>query len=392
LAAAVVVVDATDHTRARWVVLILGVGSSIAHAQPETEVASDVLIYSDNDNVLVVSPQVGASHELDSEGGAVSARVVVDAITAASADVVSSATYRFSEVRTEVDLGISKSFDRWLPSAAYRYSREPDYVSHGIMLGGARRFGGDTTIWAKSSTTVDAVGRVDTPSSVFSERLLSQEIELAWTQNLDRVTLLRAVYSLSAQFGYMEKPYRSVPLFDAAGMTAADSMGGLDADNYDQFALAARPLEEVPDTRYRHAIGLRGLRYLSFLHSAARVDYRFYLDSWGLQAHTGEVAWYAQLAEHWRLNVWSRFHWQSSAAFWERAYLVDDPDTIPALRSSDRSLSRSWHSTAGLRGEYDRETFAAYVEVSAMYSRFAEFLFLDNRTALIGQVGVRWRF
>lgn len=375
-----------------WIGLVLGAGSNLAQAEPETTVASDVLVYSDNDNVLVVSPQIGARHQLDSEGGAVSARVVVDAISAASADVISSATYRFSEVRTEVDLGVAKSFGRWLPSVGYRYSHEPDYVSHGLTLGGSRRFGGDTTIWASSSTTIDAVGRVDTPSSVFSERLITQEADLAWTQNLDVVTLIRAVYSLTAQVGYLEKPYRSVPLFDAAGMTAADAMGGLDADNYDQFALAARPLEEVPDTRYRHALGLRGLRYLSFLHSSARVDYRFYLDSWGMQAHTGEVAWYAQLAEHWRLNVWSRFHWQSSAAFWERAYLVEDPATIPALRSSDRSLSRSWHSTAGLRGEYEGESLAVYLELSAMYSRFPEFLFLDNRTALIGQLGVRWRF
>ena len=359
----------------------------------ETQASSDVLVYTDTDNVVVVSPQVAARHELDEDGGEVAARVVLDAISAASADVVSSATYRFSELRTEVNLNLSKAFGPWLPSLAYRYSHEPDYQSHGLTLGGARKLAGnDATVSASSSTVIDSIGRVDTPSSVFSERLISEALEIGLTQNIDRQSLVRAVYSLTMQFGFMEKPYRSVPLFDAQGIAAADAMGGLDDENYALFALGARPLEEVPDSRFRHSVAVRGLRYIPAISSAARLDYRFYFDSWGISAHTAEPGLNIGLAETWKLNLWGRFHWQSSASFWRRAYVVDQPDQIPGLRSSDRSLSSSWHVTAGARGERNGERLSAYLEASVLYSRFPEFLFLDSRTALIGQAGVRWKF
>ena len=72
-----------------------------AAAEPNT-LSFDTLFYSDNDNVLVVSPQVAAHRALDDAGGEASARVAVDIISAASVDVVSQATSGFTEVRKEV--------------------------------------------------------------------------------------------------------------------------------------------------------------------------------------------------------------------------------------------------------------------------------------------------
>ncbi len=370
--------------------------SAVATAEAqssETQVASDVLVYTDTDNVVVVSPQVSARHELDEDGGEVSARYVLDAISAASADVVSSATYRFSELRNEVGLAVSKNSDGWLPALSYRYSHEPDYQSHGLTFGGSREFAsGDTTIGVTAGLIFDSIGRVDSPKSAFSESLAIQTLEGSWTQTIDTKTLVRGVYSLTNQSGYMEKPYRSVPLFDAAGLAAADAMGGLSRGNYEMFRLAARPLEEVPNHRLRHAIAGRGLRYIDAIRSALRFDYRFYFDSWGITAHTLEPALHVGITDTVRLNLWNRFHWQSAASFWQRAYTVESPNTIPGLRSSDRSLARSWHLTTGARIERSGEALTAYLESSVMVSRFSDFLFLKRRTALIGQGGIRWRF
>ncbi len=370
-----------------------GLFASLAHAQDdETQVTTDVLVYTDNDNVVVVSPQVGARHALDDEGGEVSARYVLDAISAASADVVSSATFKFSELRNEVDLGLSKANGDWLPHASYRYSHEPDYQSHGLTIGANRKFaGGDTTIDVTLGIVSDAISRIDTPKSTFSEELIIQTGEVSATQVVNPKTVVRAVYSLASQLGYMEKPYRSVPLFDAAGLDAAAAAGGLESSNYESYRLGQRPLEEVPDSRFRHAFAVRGLRYVAPINAAVRLDYRFYFDSWGMTAHTVEPALMLELAQSWRLDLHSRFHWQSSVSFWSRAYRVDSVDQIPALRSSDRSLSRSWHSTTGARVERSGAKLTAYLEFNVMVSRFPEFLFLDKRTALIGQAGLRWR-
>lgn len=372
--------------------LVLAAMPAAARADGVTKLTSDFLIYSDTDSVMVVSPQLGASHAFDEDGSEVTARVVIDAVSAASVDVVSSASYRFSEVRTQLDLAASKAFGTYVPAISYRMSNEPDYDSHGVGLGLQKRLAGaDTVLSTSYGLTLDTIGRVDTPSEVFSESLTSHAAEVGITQNINEITLVRAVYTLTAQFGYMEKPYRTVPLFDAAGLAAARADSArLTLDTFDEYRLSVRPPEAVPDNRYRHAVALRGLRYLPSLRSSVRLDYRLYGDSWGVFAHTIEPAVYRALNETWRLNLWSRFHQQSSASFWQREYVVSGPNAVPATRTIDRALTSSWHLTGGARFEWQREPFAFYFELAAMHSSFTDHLLIDSRFALISQGGFRW--
>lgn len=380
--------------------LMLTLASTGAHADsPETEsdetqVTSDALVYTDTDNVLVLSPQVTARHPLDDDGGQVSARVVLDAITAASVDVVSNATFRFSEIRTQADFSIAKRIAEFLPSATYRFSHEPDYQSHGFGVGLERRLAGaDTVLGGTYNLTLDRIGRVDTPADTFSESLHSHAADVSLTQVIDKLSLIRVVYSFTGQFGYMEKPYRSVPLFDRASLDAAEADGvELNFDTYDVYRLAIRPPEEVPDDRYRHAIAVRYLRFVEPIQASIRLDYRLYGDSWGVFAHTGEIGLRRALNRCWRLEVWNRVHYQSAASFWQRTYVVSDPASVPALRTMDRSLSPSLHNTLGVRGQWIRGSLSSYFEVAGLYSRFSDFLLLDQRLAILSQAGLRWNF
>jgi hypothetical protein len=382
-----------------WRLLVVLVGVSTGQPMPafaddETRLASDVLVYTDTDRVLVVSPQWSARRALDDDGGQVQARVVVDAVTAASVDVISHATYRFSEVRTEVEFDASKRLGEFLPAATYRFSSEPDYQSHGFGLGIERRLAGADTVFAgRYDLTLDTVGRVDTPRDSFSESLTTHAGEFGITQVIDPQTLVRVVYSLTAQFGYMEKPYRSVPLFDQAGIAAAQADGvDLNLDTFDGYRLPARPPESVPDDRYRHALGVRGLRYIAHWRAALRLDYRFYGDSFGIIAHTVESGLRKSIKKRWRIDAWGRFHSQSSASFWRREYIVEDANSVPTWRTMDRALAGSWHLSAGARGQWASDEFGVYFELSAMYSRFRDHLLITGRTALISQAGFRWTF
>ena len=368
--------------------------SESTDADGSTQITSDALVYSDTDSVLVFSPQVTARQELDDDGGEVSARVVVDAITAASVDVISNATYRFSEIRTQADLAVARRVAGFLPSVGYRYSYEPDYQSNGVRVGAARRLAGaDTVLGGSYGVTFDRIGRADTPRETFSRSLTSHAAEVSLTQVIDTRSLIRLVYSLTAQFGYMEKPYRSVPLFDQAGLDAAQAAGvELDLATYDNFRLATKPPEEVPDDRIRHAVAVRYLRYLPSVQASLRLDYRFYGDSWGMFAHTGELGVRRAITRCCLVHLWNRLHVQSSVSFWQRAYVVSDPLSIPALRTVDRSLSRSVHNTLGGRGEWARGALRAYLELAGMYSNFGDFLLLTHRFAVLTQAGVRWRF
>jgi hypothetical protein len=363
-----------------------------AAADSPWQITMDTLVYGDTDNVAVVSPQVAVHRELDESGGEVSTRVVVDYISAASVDVVSQATPRFSEVRTEVNLAVSKHLLQTLSSLSYRYSHEPDYISHGVRAGFERRLGGaDTTLAGGYGVTRDNVGMSGTPSDVFSEQMTSHAADIGITQVLGRRTLARVVYSLTLQTGYMEKPYRLVPLFDAAGLAAAASDGvALDIDSFDAYRLSSKPAEQVPDDRVRHALAVRGMRYLAWLDASVRLDYQLYLDSWGVVAHTLEPALHVQLRPSWRLASFARLYRQSAASFWERTYVVSAEGMVPRWRTIDRGLSAFDTATGGARVEWEHGPLSAYIEGSAMYTRFDDYLFLDHRLALIGQAGLRW--
>ncbi len=367
-------------------------GTRAARADdPAWKVSSDSVLYTDTDNVTVVSPQVAVRRNLDDDGGSVGARAVVDVVSAASVDVVSSATTRFSEVRTELEIDVSKAVGGVLPSLAYHQSHEPDYDSRGVSAGLQRDFAhSDTTVRIGYDLTLDTIGFTGTPTSAFSESLTSHHGSVSVTQVIDPSTIVRGVYTLSVQNGYMEKPYRFVPLFDNDRLQNAFNDGvAIDLDTFDRYRLDMRPPEEVPDRRVGQAFAVRGLRYLDSLPGALRLDYQLFLDSWGVVANTIEpqVAW--KIAGPLVLAGYARFYLQQGASFWRRLYIVDEPDQIPRWRTLDRDLSDMSALSIGARGEWNGARLSGYADVCAMETFYSDYLFLDSRLALIAQVGVR---
>jgi hypothetical protein len=363
-----------------------------AQAQGPWHLGLDTLVYGDTDDVLVVSPQASVRRELDDDGGEVGARMVVDTISAASVDVVSHATSRFNEIRYEGDLSISKAFGDHLPSLGYRGSVEPDYVSHGFHAGLRSRLGSPDSVMSLGyGVTFDTVGRHGTSFDNFSESLVSHAAEVGLTQVLGPESLLRAVYALTVQSGFMEKPYRHVPLFDQAGIDRAAADGvALDLDGFERYSLDARPPEEVPDLRIRHALALRAMHFIEAIDGSLRLDYQIYLDDWGLVAHALEPGVHLRLADAWRLAGFGRLYLQSAASFWQGRYVLSQPDRIPRYRSVDRDLSGYLALTGGARIEWEPEPFALYLQASVTWTRYDDFMFLDQLVAFVGQAGVRW--
>ena len=159
----------------------------------------------DNDSVLVVSPQVGVTYPFGADDGEVGARILVDTISAASVDVISHATEGFTEIRSEASASASRRWGRFLPQVNARFSREPDYRSISGGLGSEARLSGDTTLSLSGVATFDTVGASGTPFSEWSDSLRTILAEGSVTQNLGVRTVLRGVYSLTVQDGYMEK-------------------------------------------------------------------------------------------------------------------------------------------------------------------------------------------
>jgi Protein of unknown function (DUF3570) len=353
-----------------------------ARADDPTRLGFDTLLYTDTDNVIVSSSSVAASAPLDDDGSEIHAKALVDAVTAASVDVISEATPRFTEVREEADVGGSWARGAWLPSAHYRFSHEPDYLSNGGGVRTERRLGPDTTIAGGYDLTYDLVRRSGTSAGVFSRPLTTQSADLSLSQVLDPATVVRIAYSFTAQSGYLEKPYRYVPLFDAAGLDAAAAAGmSLGLDDFGRFRLPERPPEEVPDLRLRHALAVRLVRWIDALDASVRADYRLYLDDWGVRSHTGELGVRFTFGDH-ELSLSNRIYEQTAADFWRRVYVVT-PGTIPQYRSVDRDLSHFVGDTTELGFDSRHETWSWYVHGGVMYTRYFDYLFLDSRVAVM---------
>lgn len=364
----------------------------VARAQ-DWRIAYDSLVYDDTDNVTVVTPRLSVRRRLDEEGGSVGAHALVDVVSAASVDVVSHATPSFFEARSEAGFDVVKPFGDHLPSAAYRFSIEPDYLSNGGHLGWTSRLGTpDSVLSVGYALTHDLVARSGTPWSTFSRDLFTHAADVSFTQTLDPETVLRGAYTLTIQHGYMEKPYRHVPLFDAATVLALESDGQrIDFDSFDQYRLPMRPPEEVPDLRVRQAIGARVLRSIDPIEGSIRGDYSFYFDDWGMTAHAVEAALTGTIMRGLRLVGYGRFYLQTAASFWRRTYVVDGNDEVPRWRSLDRDLSDYYSISGGARVEWAIEQeWSGYADGYVMWTHFDSFLLLDERTALVGQVGLRW--
>lgn len=399
-AAAAVAADATElpmslSARARalaW--LALGVAAAIvaarspSAAQDRFRLAADTLFYADDNGVVVVTPQTSVRYRLDDDGGEVWARAAVDVVSAASVDVVAQATRSFSEVRTAVDLGVSKAFGTHLPSLSYRVSVEPDYVSHGGHAGWQTQLGTPDSLLAVGyGATFDRIGRHGTTFDAFSASLLSHTVDVSLTQVLGERWLARLAYVLTVQDGYLEKPYRYVPLF------LDGQLGGRHPTlaTFDALRLPGRPPESVPDERIRHAIALRLVTYIEPLSAALHLDWQLYGDSWRLFATAVQPALHVELGESVRLIVLARFYHQSNASFWRREYEVSSAEVVPTWRSVDRDLSSYTTISGGLRAEWDvSERTMLYLDVRPSYTAYHDFMFLDYLTSVVAQGGVRW--
>jgi hypothetical protein len=189
----------------------------------------------------------------------------------------------------------------------------------------------------------------------------------------------------------MEKPYRYVPLFDSAALADLGRSGmSLGPDQVDAYRLPERPPEEVPDRRVRHALSARGVRFIPDI-GAVQLDYRYYIDSWGVQAHTLDAALKVPLGGF-RLDIEDRLHYQTDADFWSRIYTVDGDGRIPTWRSLDRELGSYVQDTLFVRLQRPFGDFLVYAMGGSMITRFRDFLYLDWRFALVSEAGLRWQW
>jgi hypothetical protein len=349
----------------------------------------EVSAYHDTDAVNVLTPAIHVKAKDPLAGWSLDAGYLVDVVSAASVDIVSTASPNWVELRHAATLG-----GRYQPrdigvGVAAAVSSEPDYLS---------LVGSGTLSWdfARKNATLelgygyghDVAGRTGTPSSVYSLDLDRHMISAGLVLVLDRATTFTPSVDLVLESGQQEKPYRYLPLFSAGDTDSVPA--GASVEQVNALRLPARVAENVPDTRQRYA--LSGRLSHRFRRSTLTLFDRVYTDSWGMLASTSDLRYLLELDR--RFSIWphARVHLQSGVSFWRRAYVgrvASGSVVAPEYRTGDRELGPLATLTAGPGARWDigagepRNT-SLILELDVSHTRYPDAFYVERRWAGFG--------
>lgn len=292
------------------------------------------------------------------DSSALSLNHYIDSISSASIDVVTSAS-PYTEKRTENSVALSHLRGKVTMNAGFGTSRENDYRANTYSFGISQDMFGDmTNVSLGYGMGRDTVGRRG--DAGFSKDVRRQNFRLGLTQILTPNLLLDLAWETITDEGYLNNPYRSVRYVDAGS----------------PLGYSYEP-EVYPRTRDSNAASVRMQYYLPW-RAAVRGEYRWFGDSWGIQAHTYEVSYAHPVRERWLLDLRYRLYRQTAADFYgdlfpfrnAQNFLARDKE-LSAFDSGALGLSVSYEFLSGARGFLDRGSVTlSYDRLNFDYDNF----------------------
>ena len=240
--------------------------------------------------------------------------VPLDVVTAASPDALDavSTASRINEAGS-VELDSTWQATRTTAATVHGgFHLEEPYRSWDVGVALAHSFADDNAVIAASiNQYFDWMDTFD----IYGTRLQragrsSTNMNLGITQLLSPTTVGHLDYGVTLQNGTLGNTWNAVPLAD----------GGLGG-------------ELLPSFRQRHAFVGRLAQWLPW-RGALHLYYRFYVDDWGLLAHTAEAELYQRVGALLWLRATYRIHQQNGVSFFTTAALP-----TATLRSADSDLA-----------------------------------------------------
>ncbi len=346
---------------------------------------SEVAEYGDTDHVFVFTPSVAGSVSSPTAGWNVAGTYLVDVVSAASVDIVSTASRRWEEVRQEGSLSGAYKPGNFGVGANALVSSEPDYLSLNAGLSLTQDVRNKNVTWLASyNYGHDVAGRSGTPFSVFSHTIDRHALKAGLTLLLSHSTILSFVGDAFIESGDSSKPYRYIPLFAPGQFVPLGAPVALVAS----LRVSERPLEQLPLSRERFAASARLAH--RFRASTARLDERLYVDTWGLKATSTDARFLFDAGERVELGPHLRIHDQSAVYFWQRAYVMDSNFRYPALRTGDRELGPLLNVTAGgsleaaLGPKGRLRAWVIGVDLNGTLTQYFDDLYITQRISFVG--------
>lgn len=259
-----------------------------------------------------------------------SGQYYVDSVSAASVDVLATAS-AYTEERTEYSVGVDYLHEDAILSLGYTNSSENDYEANTVYFSVSQEFfGGMSTVTMGYANGWDDVGRVGNDN--FSEEADRRNYQLGLSQVLTRNSLLGIDLEVVTDEGFLQNPYRQNRYLDPN----------------DSTSFLYQP-ERYPETRTSTSVATRALYYLPY-RASIRGEYRYFTDTWGIDAHTFEVAYVHGLSTRWTLEGKLRYYTQEAADFYSDLYEFENSQTHLAR---DKELSTLSGTTLGAGAVYE---------------------------------------
>lgn len=303
-------------------------GMTTAHAGVLPEDRADVLYHSyDGGGVEVSGPSILVLKKIG-ESTTVTGNYYVDSISSASIDVVTNAS-KYAEERTEKSIGVDYLHDDTTVSLGFSNSEENDYSANTANVGiSTDMFGGLTTVSLGYALGRDEVSR-NGDTAFQPQNVERQHYRLSLTQVVTRDMLLSLSYEGITDQGYLNNPYRTVRYLNADGSVSREG-------------------ERYPGTHTSNAAAIRSRYYLPY-RAAVHGEYRFFTDTWGVQAHTAEIGYTHPLRTQWNVDLKYRYYSQGNADFYNDLFPYADAQNFLAR---DKELSTFTSQTLGAQLSY----------------------------------------
>ncbi len=253
----------------------------------------------------------------------------LDMVSSASIDVITTAS-PYTEERTQWSAGMDYLRGNTTMRVNYVSSVESDFDASTYAFSVSEDMFGDlTTLTLSYAYGEDIVGRSDDPG--FRRENTRQHYGVGLTQILTRNLITTLNFETVTDEGFLNNPYRSVRYLDAGSARG----------------FSFEP-ELYPETRTSNALGLRARYFLPY-RAALEGEYRFYTDTWEIEAHTASLT-YVHPRGPFTFEGKFRYHDQTGAAFFRDIFPRSEATNF---RGRDKELSPLTSYT--LRGKVSYE-------------------------------------
>ena len=290
--------------------------SGVAYAAVLPDDRADVLYHRyEGGGVTIDGPSLLLRKKF-AEKYSVSANYYMDMVSSASIDVMTTAS-PYKEERTQGSLAFDMLQGKTQYSVSYTLSDESDYTANTASFDLSQDMFGDlTTVSFGFSQGWDEVRKRG--DNAFQESVDRRNYRFGLQQIVTPRLMVGLNYEVITDEGYLNNPYRSVRYLDDTS-----------ARGY-----SYQP-ELYPQTRTSNAIAINARYYLPY-RASIYGEYRYYTDTWGIDANTVSLGYTHPWGKRWLFDVGYRWYDQSAADFYSDLFPRVDAQNFLAR---DKELS-----------------------------------------------------